>query len=116
MKDINSIQLIRTLAVIVSIGFAIIWYLIYTSSKRERKGWKSVYKSLPEQSKLVWLLDEQGYVYLGSLSFLMPGTDVFHWCIISGVPYVNDGFIGGDCVPEDVNITAWQDVPKLPLR
>lgn len=76
-------------------------------------GWVSVTDSLPKAFKTVWLSNGKEWCCLGCL---VEDAEGWHWAESNGVIYVENGEIVSECESEDLDVTYWHEIPKLPFN
>lgn len=79
----------------------------------EANEWVSVDDGLPETLETVWLCNiKTQSANLGCL--VDPPNEGWHWAETNGVIYVEDGSIVSECESDDLDVTHWASLPKLP--
>lgn len=73
--------------------------------------WTPVSEELPKPLQTVWLTNGKGFVYLGCL---VEDNEGWHWAKSNGVTYPENGEIVSECESEDLDVTFWCELPKLP--
>lgn len=79
--------------------------------KEKTHDWVSVHEALPPHLETVWLTNGK-WVALGCR---VEGEDGYHWADSNGVIYAEDGKIVAECESDDLDVTYWQRLPKLPV-
>ena len=75
--------------------------------------WISVKDKLPNENETVWICNnETRYVNLGSFVYI--GNEGWFWSESNGTIYSHEGNIVAECETEDLDVTHWMPLPKLP--
>lgn len=72
-----------------------------------------VSEDMPDHLETVWLANlEKGWVRLGCM---VDADDGYHWAYSNGVIYVEDGKIVSECESDDLDVTHFCRLPRLPI-
>lgn len=77
--------------------------------------WISVKDSLPPENETVWLISQrQQTAVLGCLVYII--NEGYFYAGSNGFIYVEDGKIVTECEIDDIEVTHWLPLPKLPPK
>jgi len=72
--------------------------------------WKLVSNELPPPLKTVWLTNGK-WIALGCL---VESDGGWHWAQSIGWMWIENGEIVSECESDDLDVTMWQELPKVP--
>ena len=76
--------------------------------------WNKTTNSVPKENEVVWLANEKDKtVFIGCRIYLE--NEGWFWAVIDGSVYADENRIFADCVIEDIEVTHWKRLPKLPF-
>lgn len=77
--------------------------------------WNKTTASLPKENELVWLASEKTKsIHLGCRVYLT--NEGWFWAVADQFIYAKDDKIQADCEIEDIDVTHWKRLPKLPFE
>ena len=75
--------------------------------------WIDVNDRLPEEDELVWLYSlNTKSIYLGCRVYV--NNQGWFWACLDSWVYCYKGKIDGECSIDDLDVTHWMPLPKLP--